>query len=377
MNMFAEERKVEILQRMESGKPVKVGELSERFEVSESTVRRDLQELENAGLIQRTHGGVLMDKQKRAKIVTITLNPAVDRTLYFTQFNVGQVNRVGKERLDPAGKGINVAKVLKSLGYDVAVSGFLGQENANTFEDYFEAQGISNYFIKVDGATRVNTKIVDEASGQVSELNFPGIHDGTSNLQELENVIEQLAVESKFFVLSGSLPEEAPNDLYRKFTEMLKSYDCKVFLDTSGAALAEGIKAKPYAIKPNLDELKQFVGHSLDQEIDVLNAVERLISSGIAKVVISLGGKGALFADRNQRLLVRPPNVRVSSTVGAGDALVAGLVYGEAQGLSLTEQARWATAVAAASVAQPGTQAGQLNDVEKLLPKVIIEEMRV
>lgn len=317
-----------------------------------------------------------MNKQKLARIVTITLNPAVDRTLYFTQFHVGQVNRVGKERLDLAGKGINVAKVIKSLGHDVAVSGFLGRENANIFEDYFQAQKISNHFIKVDGATRVNTKIVDEASGQVSEINFPGIHYGTSDLQELENVIKQLAEETEFFVLSGSLPEEAPLDIYRKFIEILKSYDCKVFLDTSGGALAEGIKAKPYAIKPNLDELKQLMGHSLEQEIDMLNAVETLISGGIAKVVISLGGKGALVADKTQRLFVRPLDVRVSSTVGAGDALVAGLVYGEAQGMSLEEQARWATAVAAASVAQPGTQAGKLNEVEKLLPNVIIEEWR-
>ncbi|OLN29725.1 1-phosphofructokinase [Desulfosporosinus metallidurans] len=318
-----------------------------------------------------------MNKQKRARIVTITLNPAVDQTLYFTQFHVGQVNRVGRERIDPAGKGINVAKVINSLGQDVAVSGFLGRENANIFEQFFQAQAIANHFIKVNGATRVNTKIVDEASGQVSEINFPGIHYGPSDLQELKNIIKQLAEESKLFVLSGSLPGGAPLDIFREFTEILKSYDCKVFLDTSGGALTEGIKAKPYAIKPNLDELKQLVGHSLDQEIDVLNAVETLISGGITKVVISLGEKGALVADGTQRLLVRPPNVKVSSTVGAGDALVAGLVYGEAQGMSLTEQARWATAVAAASVAQQGTQAGKLNDVEQLLPNVIIEEMRV
>ena len=317
-----------------------------------------------------------MNKQKMSRIVTITLNPAIDQTLYLTQFYVGQVNRVGKERLDPAGKGINVAKVLRSLGHDVAVSGFLGRDNADFFNQYFQDHEISNHFIKVHGATRVNTKIVDETSGMVSELNFPGIHCGASNLDALEEVIKKLAVEAKLFVLSGSLPEGAPPDIYRKFIEILKSYDCKVFLDTSGGALAEGLKAKPYAIKPNLEELKQLMGQSVEQKLDVFKAIEPLISGGITKVVISLGGKGALVADRTQRLLVRPLDIRVSSTVGAGDALVAGLVYGEAQGLSLEEQARWATAVAAASLAQPGTQAGRLNDVEKLLPNVIIEELK-
>jgi 1-phosphofructokinase len=317
-----------------------------------------------------------MNMQKLNKIVTITLNPAIDQTVYFTQFHVGQVNRVGKERLDPAGKGINVAKVLRSLGHDVAVSGFLGRDNESIFDRYFQAQQISNHFIKVGGATRVNTKIVDETSGLVSELNFPGIHCDPSNLQELEDVIKKLAQDAELFVLSGSLPEKAPRDIYRKFIEILKSYDCKVFLDTSGDALAEGIKAKPYAIKPNLAELKQLMGHSVEQELDVFKAIDTLISGGITKVVISLGGKGALVADGMQRLLVRPLEVRVSSTVGAGDALVAGLVYGEALGMSMEEQARWSTAVAAASLAQPGTQAGRLNDVEKLLPNVIIEELK-
>lgn len=286
------------------------------------------------------------------------------------------MNRVGKERLDPAGKGINVAKVIRSLGHDVAVSGFLGRDNASFFDRYFQAQEISNHFIKVNGATRVNTKIVDETSGLVSELNFPGVHCSATNLQELQNVIKKLAVEAKLFVLSGSLPEEVRIDIYRRFIEILKSYDCKVFLDTSGGALAEGIKAIPYVIKPNLDELKQLMGHSVEQELDVFKAIDALISGGITKVVISLGGKGALVADRTQRLLVHPLDVRVSSTVGAGDALVAGLVYGEAQGMGLVEQARWATAVAAASLAQPGTQAGRLNDVQKLLPNVIIEELK-
>lgn len=318
-----------------------------------------------------------MNKLKQARIVTVTLNPALDQTLYFAQFNVGQVNRVSKERLDPAGKGINVAKVIQSLGHDVAVTGFLGRENANIFEQYFQTHHIDNHFVKVDGANRINTKIVDETEGQVTEINFPGIQYFASNRQQLERVMKQLAEESKIFVLSGSLPEGAPLGIYREFIETLKRYDCKVFLDTSEGALVEGIKAKPYAIKPNVDELEQLMGHSMEYESDVLKAIETLISSGISKVVISLGEKGALVADGSKGLLVRPPDVRVGSTVGAGDALVAGLVFGEAKGMLLEEQARWATAVAAASVAQPGTQAGTLSDVEKLLPNVIIKELKV
>lgn len=318
-----------------------------------------------------------MNVQKQARIVTVTLNPALDQTLYFTQFNIGQVNRVGKERLDPAGKGINVAKVIKSLGHDVTVTGFLGRENANVFEEYFQTHQIHNHFVKVDGATRVNVKIVDETNEQVSEINFPGIQCFGSNLVELKSVIKGLAEESEIVVLSGSLPEGAPLDIYREFIEILKSHGCRVFLDTSGDALAKGIKAKPDVIKPNVDELSQLMGRSMEREADVLRAIDELIVNGISEVVVSLGEKGSLVADRTQRLLVRTPDVRVRSTVGAGDALVAGLVVAEAKGMSLEERARWATAVAAASVAQPGTQAGTLSDVVQLLPNVIVKELRV
>lgn len=318
-----------------------------------------------------------MNKQQTARITTITLNPAVDQTLYFSQFNVGQVNRVRKEQLDPAGKGINVAKVIKSLGYDVTVTGFLGRENAHVFEEHFQTHKIHNHFVKLDGATRVNIKVVDETNDQVSEINFPGIRCSDSNLLDLKNVIKELAEESEIIVLSGSLPEGAPQDIYQEFIKILKRYDCKVFLDTSGEALKKGIKAKPDVIKPNVDELSQLIGQSLEHEADVLRAIDELIAGGISEVVVSLGEKGSLVAYKTKRLLVRSPNVQVRSTVGAGDALVAGLVLAEAKGMSLEEQVCWATAVAAASVSQPGTQAGTLSDVLTLLPKVIIEELKV
>ncbi|AFM43013.1 fructose-1-phosphate kinase [Desulfosporosinus acidiphilus SJ4] len=318
-----------------------------------------------------------MNNQQSARIVSVTLNPAVDQTLHFTQFNVGQVNRVSKIRLDPAGKGVNVAKVLNSLGCEVTVTGFLGRKNSRVFEEYFQIHKINNHFVKLDGTTRVNIKIVDETNEQVSEINYPGIKCSASNLLELKSTIKKLADESKIFVLSGSLPEGAPKDIYQEFIRIIKSHDCKVFLDSSGDALKNGIMGKPDVIKPNVDELSQLMGRPLEQEADVLKAIDELIASGISEVVVSLGEKGSLAADSAQRLLVRSPDVQVRSTVGAGDALVAGLVLAEAKGMTLEEQVRWGTAVAAASVAQPGTQAGPLEDVLTLLPKVIIKELKV
>ncbi|HEX3015951.1 MAG TPA: 1-phosphofructokinase [Desulfobacteria bacterium] len=322
-----------------------------------------------------------MNKQTPARIITLTLNPALDQTLYFPTFKVGEVNRVGEQRLDPGGKGINVAKVINNLGCAVGVTGFLGRDNANNFETYFQLHQIDNHFITLDGATRVNVKIVDRASGQVTELNFPGIKCRSSDLEQLKSVIGQFTTAAPIFVLSGSIPEGVPVGIYRELIETLNSYGCKVFLDTSGAALAEGIKGQPFAIKPNVNELGQLLGHPSAQGSDlmgdkeILDAVEDLLAARISKVIVSLGEQGALVADKTQRFLVRPPRVPVGSTVGAGDALVAGLVYGEALAWPLREQARWATAVAAASVSQPGTQAGSIEAVKELLSLTSIEEL--
>jgi len=309
------------------------------------------------------------------KITTVTLNPALDHTLYFAEFQIGQLNRVNKERLDPGGKGINVAKVIKALGHQVAVTGFLGIDNDKVFDAYFRQQQIEDFFIRVSGATRANVKIVDEASGQVTEVNFPGLTCSAEELAKLETTIRQLASPDNLFVLSGSLPPGVSTDIYRQLIALLQQSGCKVFLDASGEALAEGIKAKPYTVKPNLDELSQLTGRELLTESEVLTAMNEILAAGVEQVVVSLGSRGALVADKASRLRIKPPRVQANSTVGAGDSLVAGLTVGEAQGLPLTDRVRLATAAAAAAVATLGTQPGSLLDVEKLMSQVIIEEI--
>jgi 1-phosphofructokinase len=317
-----------------------------------------------------------MSARHQPAIITVTLNPAIDSTLYFKDFQVGQVNRIGCEISDPGGKGVNVAKVIKALGYEVGVTGFLGKNNATVFHDYFRQEQIEDYFIEVGGTTRTNIKIVDEKSGQVSEINFPGLQSLATDLLKLDSILKELAHPDNLFVFSGSLPQDAPLDIYRKLTADLVSRGCKVFLDTSGLALAEGIQAKPYAVKPNISELSELTGRNLQDDADIMAAIDQILATGVMQVVVSLGAQGALAANHEKKLRVIPPRVQVQSTVGAGDAMVAGLAAGEAQGLPLIECVRLATAAAAASVAKPGTRAGSLLDVENLRGQVIIEEIR-
>jgi len=313
---------------------------------------------------------------KKNHIVTVTLNPAIDRTLHLPQFAIGQVNRVASERTDPGGKGINVAKVIKALDHPVLVTGFLGNNNAAVFQKYFKQEGIDNQFVETTGENRVNIKIVDTTNDVVSELNFPGITPTTADLEGLQGRLRQLAQTHKWFVLSGSLPPTVPTDIYAQFITVLHQYDCKVILDTSGEALVAGIAARPFAVKPNLPELSQLMNSPMKSDAEILEAIKQLLSQGISQVAISLGEQGALVADCNQILRAKAPVVPVSSTVGAGDAFVAGFSVGQARNLPLADCIRLASASAGAAVALPGTQAGSLAEVNKLINKVQISEWR-
>ncbi len=317
-----------------------------------------------------------MDKQRETSIVTVTLNPAIDRTLQLPNFTIGEVNRVESERSDPGGKGINVAKVIKALQHPVVVTGFLGKDNQSLFQKYFEAEEIGNHFIETTGNNRVNIKIVDTVSDVVSELNFPGITPTQVDLDQLEQTLRKLAETHTWFVLSGSLPPTVPTDIYAKLITMLHEYDCKVILDTSGQALVAGIAARPFAVKPNLPELSQLMNSSMESDEEILGAIKQLLRQGIQKVAISLGEKGSLVADQEQILRAKAPSVPVHSTVGAGDAFVAGFSVGQARNLSLADSIRLASAAAGAAVALPGTQAGSLTEVNKLIDLVQINEWR-
>jgi len=310
--------------------------------------------------------------EEQQKIVTITLNPALDHTVHIPQFQTGEVNRAQQQRIDPGGKGINVAKVVRALGYPVAVTGFLGQDNSKVFNEYFQRKAIDNFFVEVTGAARVNIKIVDDHNGQVTEINFPGLISTSPDLAKLTGVIRRLTDDRQYFVISGSLPQGLPDTIYGQLIEILKGQRVKVLLDSSGAALREGIKALPDAIKPNLEELSQLMGKSLEKENDIRKAIAELLAGGIKQVVVTLGSQGAIIADKEQTLRVRPPAVIAKSTVGAGDALVAGFVVGQTRGLSLAECARLGTAAATASVIQPGTQAGSIKEVARLLAEIDI-----
>jgi 1-phosphofructokinase len=282
---------------------------------------------------------------KPVEVVTVTANPAIDWTLTIPDFSAGSVNRVEHQRSNPGGKGINVASALADYGHAVAVTGFLGRDNIALFEALFSAKGIDDHFVRINGETRVGIKISDPARQQTTDINFPGPSPTPGEIESLLKRLEGLAAQSRpWFVLAGSLPPGVESTIYRDAVHKLKSDGCRVLLDTSGEALKHALDARPEVIKPNLHELESLIGGGLSSNREIIEAARSLLATGISLAVVSMGADGALFISAEQAILARPPNVKVRSTVGAGDAMVAGVLAGQLMGLPLSETARLASA---------------------------------
>jgi 1-phosphofructokinase len=296
-----------------------------------------------------------------ARVAVVALNPAIDQTICLYEFRQGFVNRANSMRLDPGGKGVNVAGFLSAAGCDVTLTGFLGDGNAAIFEQQFARTAIGDRFIRVPGSTRTSVKIVDEAHRQTTEINLPGLSPSPGEIDQLLVVIDELAANSHWIVLTGSLPPGVPADFYALIIQRAKLHGCHIALDTSQPALLPGIQAGPALAKPNLSELEDLVGRTFCDEAEIRAAARQLLSYGIGLAVISLGSRGAIFCDRNASLLAVPPEVPVCSTVGAGDAMLSGLLVGQILGLDLQHCAQLATAFATAAVSSLDRRLPSIN----------------
>ncbi len=296
------------------------------------------------------------------KVVTVTLNPALDLTGSLNELVKGTVNLLDSGSLHPAGKGINVAKVLSELGAQVTVTGLLGIDNQQAFVQLFDSLNVSDRFVRVEGATRINVKIV-EKSGQVSDLNFPGVTVTEQQLQQFEMTLAELAQSHEIFVIAGSLPQGLDPARCAKWIEKLQKAGKKVFFDSSNGALIAGVAANPYLIKPNDQELSVLTDQKLTNSNEIKKAAQKLQQQGCENVVISLGEEGALWFDQAGWIQSQPPKMSVVSTVGAGDSLVAGLCWGELKQWHKSQTLAFATALSALAVSQIGVGVAEIEQV--------------
>lgn len=315
------------------------------------------------------------------RVVAVALNPALDHTLEVEQLQVGEVNRALRMQVDVGGKGFNVASCLADFGVHSAVTGQIGRDNAGQFETLFHAKGIDNRCFYLDGLTRINTKLVDLASGNTTDINMPG---PTLAPDAIEALFERLLTRlgglvsaGSWVVASGSLPPQWPADTYARLIAHVHSLGAHVLLDASGAALAAGVGAAPDIIKPNRTELSDLIGHTLTDTASVVAAARDLLTRPNAPgtVIVSMGGEGALFVTREEALLAHPIPTELISTVGAGDAMVAGIVAAQIAGLALPECARLATAFSAAKLARLGPHLPPPDTVRALAQMVLVSSL--
>lgn len=311
-----------------------------------------------------------------AKVATITLNTAYDLVGRLKRIELGEVNSVETLGLFPAGKGINVAKVLKDLGVQVAVGGFLGKDNVGDFEHLFQTQGLEDKFQRVAGKTRINVKIT-ETEADVTDLNFLGYEINEADWHHF--VESSLAYCQQFDLVAvcGSLPRGVTPELFAQWLRLLHQAGIKVVLDTSNQALQAGLTAKPWLVKPNHRELEAWVGHALNSLDEIIAAGKKLQAQGIANVVISMGAEGSLWLSDNGIVQAQPQKCEnVVSTVGAGDSMVAGLIYGFIHHYSAADTLAFASAVSALAVSQSNVGVSDRALLEPILANVKVTTIK-
>lgn len=281
-------------------------------------------------------------------ILTVTLNPAVDKTYETGELMKGQVNRMRSTRSIAGGKGINVARVLLQFGRAVGTAGFLGGYTGRFIEDRVRGMGAECYFTRIAGETRTSMNILAD-TGYVTELLEPGPEVGREELHRFAEDFRSLLDQCELVALCGSVPAGVPDDFYRQLIENCHEAGKKVFLDTSGEALREGVKAKPYMIKPNLRELEYLAGRRIRTLEEIGDAACSLVAGGIRKVAVSLGEHGMYFAGKTGKLYLPAPSVRAVNTVACGDCAVASFLMSEVDGVEEQEAVRRAVCLSAAN----------------------------
>lgn len=305
-------------------------------------------------------------------ITTICLNPALDRTVTVDALIPGQVNRIRQSRTDVGGKGVNVAVVCRRLGLDAQVIGCAGAEGYAKLRAKAKAENIGCDFHTVEGSIRVNTKVFSLDGSGVTELNEPGTTLTAEDLDIFFDLAIEKTRDSDYVVVTGSLPPGCPAHTYR---ELIRAINAPCILDVGGEALRMGVDAKPFLIKPNHHELAATVGRELHTLEDIREAAQSFVDRGVRHVVVSLGKNGALYVGEEGCFYAPEIPVEVKSTVGAGDALVGGLLYGLVKHGSMREAFRAGVAAGTASVMTEGTQLIIPDDFMRLLSQVQLQEL--
>jgi 6-phosphofructokinase 2 len=308
-------------------------------------------------------------------IYTLTLNPALDRTLIVEDMKFEDANRVKKEFRYAGGKGIDVSRVINELGGKSVALGFVGGYDGMELEGRLINEGITCDFVRIAEETRINIFIENEGGGERTSLHAQGPEVTPSELAILYNKIKDLNPQPTWFVMSGSLPLGISDNIYGQIIHLLRGKGIKVFLDADSAPFKKGIEAIPFAIKPNTFELGRLAGRSINDKKSIVAYGKKLVEKGIRYALISMAEKGMFLFSEEQNLRAFPPRVKIQSTIGAGDASVAGFIFAYEQKKPLNECLKMAVACGTATVLTPGTALCKKADVKRILKRCKVEKI--
>ncbi|MEX0786742.1 MAG: 1-phosphofructokinase [Dehalococcoidia bacterium] len=306
-------------------------------------------------------------------IITVTLNPAVDHALDLEKLTVGDTNRVVDSRIDPGGKGINVSRVLRELSRESMASGLAPGSLGRFVEHSLLEQGILCDFVHTRGQTRTNLTVVDESSHETTLLSYRGPEIDPRHIQTLEVRLRRYISPGDWLVVAGSIPPPIEPEAYARLIELGRERGAHTVLDADADALAAGLRGRPELVKSNHHEAERLLGRELDDDGELLKAAEEMRGLGAGSAVITAGGRGAVAVTDEGTWWAFPPETAVVSAVGAGDALLAGLLLRLEDGASMEEALRFGTAAGAAACLTPGTQLCLRADVERIASEVRVE----
>ena len=310
-------------------------------------------------------------------IVTVTLNAAIDRTLVVPNFQPGHRHRASAGFQSAGGKGINVARALKRLGAPVVCTGLAGGRTGTLLVEELTNEGILNDFVRIREESRTSITVLDPTSNAYTEINEWGPEVSEDELDMLREKLDYLAQRAEFVVLAGSLPRGLDPGVYGGFVRDLARRQLLAVLDTEGEPLRLGVEAEPYLVSPNQREAEALVGHEFDEE-DLAAALDEIAALGARNVIVTqaTGCYALLREDRDElRVRARAPHVEPTSTVGAGDTLLAGFIAARVSGRSFDDAVRSAVAAGAASVLEPGPGRFDPREASRLTPLVTLERL--
>lgn len=309
-------------------------------------------------------------------ILTVTLNAAIDKRYVVEDFKIGEVNRVKECVYTPGGKGLNVSKPASIAGAKVVATGFVGGHAGNYIEAELKPFGIESAFYHMQEESRSCINIWDAVQKKQTEFLEPGF---TVSEEDFEGFVEKFKIlvkDADVVAMSGSVPKGLDGRAYQRLVKIVKEAGKKVILDTSGKLLTAGIEAKPTMIKPNIDEIRMLTGSSCDDLNEIMEAAEQIHKEGVEVVAVSLGGDGAIVVSSEGVYRAIVPKIDAVNTVGCGDSMIAGFALGFAEGLSIADTLKKASAISAAAALREETGFFVVEDMETIYPKVEIKKLK-